>query len=540
MVSAVVIRSVINMKETEFINNNNRNIEDFFGSDIPEIEHADEAIDEAEGKTLGDLTADLDNLVNEAAPFDVKFTSKGANVNMKITSKDGERPFTQDMISEIINENALNDTMIIDMDMNKKDDPDEVGFTDTENERISDQEQLDIIYKDIVKDLNDRNSNGESTVYDAAMLDRMATFFATYYSVISEKNKYDKILYTPEEYNKKISTIKKKYTSEPFFEFYLKMEGDSGVYDKDVLTDIVNDYYQAYNRVKKEREDRTSIFGKNVNSGLIDYETLIKLCHHKAKSLTTSRSANASFKAADINSAAELVILNTLTTNAAKKTIMEKCKAAGRDVIDLAKLNAQIVEMRKEVSKDPIFIKMMLNRTPKTEFYKEYRNAVTAEINNNIKSQKQKQKALGKDKKRKTFAEHYLENTKFNISNEQIEQVQLTYVELVALNKGKKPSEHMEKLIDAYETFIKEYGMNGGTVSGKTIEQLNQSGLKYYDKRQGIISGPSSDKGQARLGTVEKLLKTTEPLMKNVNSEVDKAYKKHAAAEKKQGAVKAK
>ena len=127
----------------------------------------------------------------------------------------------------------------------------------------------------------------------------------------------------------------------------------------------------------------------------------------------------------------------------------------------------------------------------------------------------------------------YLKNNTYHIADDKMEVIQTTYAELVELNKGKDPSDYMQKLMSAYETFIKEYGKNDGFVSGKAIDELNKRAVKYYDKRSGIIKGPNTGKGQGRLKTVEKLLKATDPLTKTVNKGLGTAYKKFEAEQKK-------
>ncbi len=118
------------MKETEFINSNEPDdIKDFFSEDIEEIKPLEDAVDAVDDSELGALSDDIK--INN--PYNVEFTVNEKNAKMRILSEDPNKiPDIKD-VENILENNALNDTMSVDMDMNKSDDPAEVGFENTEN-----------------------------------------------------------------------------------------------------------------------------------------------------------------------------------------------------------------------------------------------------------------------------------------------------------------------------------------------------------------------------------------------------------------------
>ena len=518
------------MKETEFINDKDlNNIEAFFG-DIDEIKPMD---DTADGIDEKDIEALRDDIRIKEVPT-VNFITDDDNLKVQIKVEGDKAPDSQKNIREILDDNALNDSISVDMDMNKADDPAEVGHTDAEKLLTVDVDKVDRLSDKLTKYFRRKYREGEEVVYDALLLDKMAEYFSTRDKIFEEQVNPDKILYTPEEYKKNIDERKKEYLSDPFFVNFLKIEASSEYVYAHGLSGVRDNYQSLRHAAADNINGNLSPFlGRHLKSGVIDYDTLKTRCQNKAERLSSSRSANARFIVSDYMDAADLIVAKTLTTKAAKNSIIEKCKTADSANIDLSKFNEQINEMRKEISRDPIFLKVMADHTPKRDFYKAYRNAVNAEINKNIKAGSQRKKQLKNNAAMRDFATSFLDTSSYNIAPDRIEIIQSTYADLAALNKGKDPSEYMQKLTDAYEDVIKEIAKNGGYVKASTINTLHKAALKYYDKRQGIISGPSTGKGQARLETVEKLIKTTEPLIKTISRDFNKSYKSFKAAQDK-------
>lgn len=457
---------------------------------------------------------------------------------MRILSEDPNKiPDIKD-VENILENNALNDTMSVDMDMNKSDDPAEVGFENTENECVDDVARLNSLAEELDKYFRNKRRKHEEAVYDSALLDKMAEFFATYDKIEEESKRPEKIFYSPEEYNKEINVRKKEFLNDPFFSLYLKTEVSAERIGYQSLRDVHNKYNTMSTIVREAVDNVDAPFlGDALMRGIIEYDTLKEYCQNKLTDLKKSGVEDGRFYASQYTDAVDLVIAGTLTTKAAKNSVLAKCIDKTTGHINLEKFNAQVTEMRKEIRRDPRLLKLIENHTPAAVFLDEYRSAVKSDINKNIKENSEKSNRIKKDRRLKVFAEKFLDNTTYNIPADKMEAIQTTYADLVALNKGKKPSEYMEKLMASYEDFFKEYGMNGGFVKGSTINSLHKRALKYYDKRMGIIAGPQSGKGAARLDTVEKLIKSTEPLMKVVDKDFNKNYKKFLADEKKAQAV---
>lgn len=523
------------MKETEFINSNEPDdIKDFFSEDIEEIKPLEDAVDAVDDSELGALSDDIK--INN--PYNVEFTVNEKNAKMRILSEDPNKiPDIKD-VENILENNALNDTMSVDMDMNKSDDPAEVGFENTENERVDDVARLNSLAEELDKYFRNKRRKHEEAVYDSALLDKMAEFFATYDKTEEESKSPEKIFYSPEEYNKEINARKKEFLNDPFFSLYLKTEVSAERIGYQSLRDVHNKYNTMSTIVREAVDNVDAPFlGDALMRGIIEYDTLKEYCQNKLTDLKKSGVEDGRFYASQYTDAVDLVIAGTLTTKAAKNSVLAKCIDKTTGHINLEKFNAQVTEMRKEIRRDPRLLKLIENHTPAAVFLDEYRSAVKSDINKNIQENSEKSNRIKKNRRLKVFAEKFLDNTTYNIPTDKMEAIQTTYADLVALNKGKKPSEYMEKLMASYEDFFKEYGMNGGFVKGSTINSLHKRALKYYDKRQGIIAGPQSGKGASRLDTVEKLIKSTEPLMKVVDKDFNKNYKKFLADEKKAQAV---
>ena len=178
------------MKETEFINSNEPDdIKDFFSEDIEEIKPLEDAVDAVDDSELGALSDDIK--INN--PYNVEFTVNEKNAKMRILSEDPNKiPDIKD-VENILENNALNDTMSVDMDMNKSDDPAEVGFENTENERVDDVARLNSLAEELDKYFRNKRRKHEEAVYDSALLDKMAEFFATYDKIEEESKSPEKI-----------------------------------------------------------------------------------------------------------------------------------------------------------------------------------------------------------------------------------------------------------------------------------------------------------------------------------------------------------
>lgn len=556
------------MKDTEFLDDNNNEIkEDLFDLDIPEIEHVDEAADTLDDNELGKLK---DDLKVKDAQYNIKISSDGnaikgdfsdgSKLNLdykKVTTKTKTVEFNDHLYAypeepganipehfkEMLRENALNETMSIDMDMNKADDPAEVGFIDTEKELGDDYLIFDKLNNDLVKLFRSKIVRNKEIVYDDALIDKMAEYFAILDKIFDEDKDPSKIFFSPEDQKKAIDERKHDYKNNPFFVDFLKTEITTGFVQhsrrflqREDLLDVRTFYNDQLKEAEKDLSDEFNpIISKRLTKGIISYDRLMDFFKQKLTNLEGTRQHldDARLPQSQFMNGIDIIVLNTLKTKAAKNTFFKHCLAQDGKNIDLEKFTEKVNEMRREIRNDDRFKKMMHDRVPRGQFYKTYRTAVKDEISENKANMNQRSSRVKKDKGYRDFSNSYLKNNTYHIADDKMEVIQATYTELVELNKGKDPSDYMQKLMNAYETFIKEYGKNDGFVSGKAIDELNKRAVKYYDKRSGIIKGPNTGKGQGRLKTVEKLLKATDPLTKNVNKGLGTAYKKFEAEQKK-------
>ncbi|SEG31413.1 hypothetical protein SAMN04487934_1154 [Eubacterium ruminantium] len=552
------------MKE---IDNDNKLEGDLFNLDIPDIEHVEEAADTLDENELEALKDDLkvkDTKYKLKLSTDLAPESNGTVINgefengpklqvdfKKVHSKvrrtylNDEYTFNyavepnvdlNEQFKKIANDNALNETMSIDMDMNMKDNPDEVGFQNTEKELISDELNFDKLESDLKKYFGTRIISRKAVFYDDQLIDKMAEYFATNDKILDEAENPDKIFFNPEDYKKDLDKRKNEYKNNPFFVNYLKVEVTPGFIQRNKFSQVIKNYTQMLMDAGDDLNGEPQpFFNTNRKSGRISYNHFIEACQQKLSYLNGTRQQiqDDRFKISEYMNAVDLIVTQTLLSSAAKKTFLKNCMTEDGKHIDFAKFTTQVNAMRKEIRNDPKFMKQLEKHVPRGQFYNSYRTAIKEEISANKRDMEQRSSKQKTDKKYKDFSEHFLSNNTYHIDDAKIESIQTTYAELVEYNKGKKPSDYMKKLLTAYETIIKEYGMNSGFVSGKTINELNKRAVKYYDKRSGIFKGPNSDKGKGRLNTVEKLLTTTNSLMKTVNSDMSKAYKKAEAEQKK-------
>ena len=82
----------------------------------------------------------------------------------------------------------------------------------------------------------------------------------------------------------------------------------------------------------------------------------------------------------------------------------------------------------------------------------------------------------------------------------------------------------MKKLIETCQTFMTAFDEGEGVVKASIVDDFNRACLKYYDKRQGVIAGPATDKGPARLEIAAKMAEITSDIVNPVREEMNKTY----------------
>ena len=76
----------------------------------------------------------------------------------------------------------------------------------------------------------------------------------------------------------------------------------------------------------------------------------------------------------------------------------------------------------------------------------------------------------------------------------------------------------MEKLYNKLGGVIDDAESNKGHVSKKDMQSLHNKAVVYYDKRKGILMGPVTDKGKARLEIVENMAHRLDKMIKTERS----------------------
>ena len=218
------------------------------------------------------------------------------------------------------------------------------------------------------------------------------------------------------------------------------------------------------------------------------------------------------FAQTDINEARDIVIANVFKSPNFDATMLMGYEG-NENNLSVDDINRKVIEMRKELSADPIFQKLLARRISRAEFYNVYKMTVNREVNKKIDAEKKRAKDYKKNRSSYLSHKNYMKSTIIEIDEKTHNEIIEIVGEIKSINGVKKPSEYMKKLIDAYERFIEEFNENNGNISLENMDELNRAALAYYSERQGTIFSPFTDKGKARLSNVGKLVRVTEKIM---------------------------
>ena len=243
--------------------------------------------------------------------------------------------------------------------------------------------------------------------------------------------------------------------------------------------------------------------------GKLSKETIQEKC----KNILSDKSNTGDYLSMDqFLLAANRIVADTLLSPAAEKTFYTDTKLLKDGEPDQKLVNKAFIEMRDQVINDPIFREVLVTRPETDKVVELYRKAVNKEINKKIKAEKadiaRRKENTSLDSAFKKFGEEEA----IAISEEEYKQILDAKKKLEQFNEGKKPSDHMKRLITALDNVIREYGKDGDNIKVNTLTELNSASLNYYNKRQGILFSPLTDNGKARYATVEKLTFVTDQI----------------------------
>ncbi len=347
-------------------------------------------------------------------------------------------------------------------------------------------------------------------------------------------------------YNEDVKRRQKEYLKAPFFVSFMKIDCTPDLicmYVDEIIrkngeeTGIVytGNRVDAFAALRITYKDEKAAYEKSVanrtpmvscsqDNKYLSLDSVMNMINNTIEVIETHVDKYEIFSAADKMQAVDYVLAKTLKTKAAKNALFESVKKPGTEEIDVEKLNEKIEKMRDELLNDPRLNEVMNKRPGRADLYSEYRDTVTNSINKSIKNEKSASKKRKNDAKYKEFAREYMSDKKVSIDYKDYDTIKRQYDELVIANKGKDPSDYMKKLVEACQTFMSAFDEGDGVVKASVVEAFNKACLKYYDKRQGVISGPSTGKGQARLEIAAKMIEVTDGVMKPVKAEMNKAY----------------
>ena len=347
-------------------------------------------------------------------------------------------------------------------------------------------------------------------------------------------------------YNEDVKRRQKEYLKDPFFVSFMKIdctpdlicmyvdeiirknEEETGIAHTgnrvDAFAALRITYKDEKAAYEKSVANRTPMVSCSQDNKYLSLDSVMNMINNTIEVIETHVDKDEIFSASDKMQAVDYVLAKTLKTKAAKNALFESVKKPGTEEIDVEKLNEKIEKMRDELLNDPKFSEVLNKRLGRGDLYSEYKDVVHADIQKKIANEKRVSKKRKTDAKYKEFAEDYMYDKKISVDYKDYDTIKTQYDELVVANKDKKPSDYMKKLIETCQAFMAAYDEGDGVVNASVVDAFNKACLKYYDKRQGVISGPATGKGQARLEIAANIIDVTSNIMKPVKAEMNKAY----------------
>jgi hypothetical protein len=328
--------------------------------------------------------------------------------------------------------------------------------------------------------------------------------------------------YTAEVNQKSVETANSPYFQRFTRDYFKKSNGDTSFF---YPSDFAKEY-EAY-EAKIEKAAKNS---ENMVVGVGESHTMSTIQKIVNGNITDCESGVFSNDPADPTknsvTAANYIIAKTMTSKAAKATFFNGLSEEVKENLDMkgnshketyyrdTEVEKRINTMKKQILKDPLFQETMSMEGVKIkDVYSTYKAKVNAEINRKIKSNAVAEKTINKDKNYLDYQNYMTKKTNV-IDEESMKEIQNVYKSLQEYNKGKKPSDEMKDLMNS----LKPLAENNDK-SMEALSILNKAAMKYYDKRQGLFFSPFTDNGKARLDSVEKLVRITNPKMEGLRKE---------------------
>ncbi len=233
---------------------------------------------------------------------------------------------------------------------------------------------------------------------------------------------------------------------------------------------------------------------------------------------------------ADIQTAANAVVCSLLQTEGAKESFFghtihsEQPKEGYIRVNERGQLckedvAACVKAMAAQLLKEPeILTCAMLDARDVKSLYAEYRKQLRAGLKPQVENAKKSEET--EERKAKKAGENALipeaPKEMVTLSAKDLDFLKRTRKELKDLYmlNGAFRSSYMEKLYNNLDRLVNTASQNGRKADKQELSSLKNKALVYFDKRKGVIMGPVTDKGKARLEIVENLAHRLEKMGK--------------------------
>ncbi len=223
----------------------------------------------------------------------------------------------------------------------------------------------------------------------------------------------------------------------------------------------------------------------------------------------------------DMQNAANIVVCSLLQTEGARKSFFGHTILSDQPQEGYIRINAQgqlctkdvvacVNAMAGQLLKEPdILARAMLDAGDAKGIYREYRNQIRAGMNPQVEGAKKAEEEEARRSKRAGKKAPVQDRPKetVTLSAKDLDYLRRTRKELKDLYMldGAFRSSYMEKLYNSLDALVNSTEQNGRKADKSELAGLKNKALVYYDKRKGVIMGPVTDKGKARLEIVENL-----------------------------------
>ncbi|MBR4759659.1 MAG: hypothetical protein IK078_05875 [Lachnospiraceae bacterium] len=234
--------------------------------------------------------------------------------------------------------------------------------------------------------------------------------------------------------------------------------------------------------------------------------------------------------AEDLQIAANAIVCSVLLTEGAKQSVFghtilsdqpqEGCiRINERGLLHTADIASCVKTMATHLLQEPEILKVaMLDARDAKGLYTAYRNQLRVGMDRQVAGAKSAEEAADRKAKRNHNNIMAEEGPKemVRLSAKDLDFLKRTRKELKDLYMldGAFRSSYMEKLYNSLDRLVNTATQNGRMADRQELTGLKNKALVYYDKRKGVIMGPVTDKGKARLEIVENLTHRLEKMEK--------------------------